>query len=352
VSQLPTRIVTEVIACQNRIKDNPIMSIKNILLVVFLSACTVFGFSEDKIDQLLQLSIGTIEKKADNQLVVSLGSFVFQDKNVGSGFGALLEQKLARILGQSKKIKYFAKDKLEEILGALELSVSDLADPKTSPRIGKLQGIGALLFGKYFDDNTNVKVYLDLVKIETGISIASAEVSIPKSEIPPTLSILPDNYNDAMFVLDQLSDVTGKDSDQFAIKLWTVRGNGATFRDGEEMVINFFANKDCYIKVFHIDVNGKVELIFPNKYYKDSFVKKSVVNKIPDSRYPFKFVLGKPFGTEFIKVIASTTPFKEVETAFSELGAAKKELFTKGLNVEEKTALTAEAMINYTIIQK
>jgi hypothetical protein len=328
------------------------MRIKTFFIITLIFICALSGFSEETLDQLVKQAIDSIEAKAPTGLVVSLGSFTYQDKKVGSSFGAFIEEKSAGVLSGSKKLKYFARDRLEEILTALELSVSDLSDPATAPKLGKLEGVAALLFGKYFNSDKNVRLSVSLVKIETGIAIGSADVLIPKSAIPTTLSILPDNYNDAMFVLNELADITGNDNATFAIKLWTVRGDGATYKDGEEMVVNFFSNKDAFLKVYHIDVEGKAQLIFPNKYYKDNFVKHGVINKIPDSRYPFTFVLGAPYGTEFIKVIASTVQFKEIEASFADLGKAKKDLFTKGLKVEEKSALTAEAVINYTIIGK
>jgi hypothetical protein len=322
------------------------------VLLSFIFGIAFSVFPEDAIEPILTQGLKTLELKLSKPIVVSLGNFVYADKNIGSAFGSFLEQKIAFILSGSGKIKFFAKNKLVDILESLELSVSDLVNPATAPKIGMLEGVEALLYGTYYDKGSSVALYLDLVKIESGISIAKIEIDIPKSGIPPTLSVLPDNYNDALYVLDQLSDVTGSGNGDFTVKLWTSRGNGATFKDGEELVVNFFSSADCYIKIYHIGVDGKASIIFPNKYYADNFIRKKVIYKIPDEKYPFTFTLGAPFGTEFVKVIASNVQFAEIETAFEDIGKASKKLITKGLSVQGKTTRTAEAIISYTILKK
>jgi hypothetical protein len=55
---------------------------------------------------------------------------------------------------------------------------------------------------------------------------------------------------------------------------------------------------------------------------------------IPDAAYPFKFRLGHPYGTEFIKVAASTRQFADVEKDFADLSGV------------------AEALVSYTIVEK
>ena len=55
-------------------------------------------------------------------------------------------------------------------------------------------------------------MFLELVSVETGIVIAKKEITIPRGDIPSSLSILPDNYNDALYILDELYEVVNADN--------------------------------------------------------------------------------------------------------------------------------------------
>lgn len=151
--------------------------------------------------------------------------------------------------------------------------------------------------------------------------------------------------------MEELSDVMGKDSETFVVKSWTERGDGGIYRNGEKLSIFFYSNRNCYLKIYHIDVNGNTQLIFPNPFHRDNFIREKAIYQIPDERYPFTFELGPPFGAEFIKVIASTVQFPDIEEAFSEMGRASEKLVTRGLGVKRSDEQRTEALLSYTIIQ-
>ena len=62
-------------------------------------------------------------------------------------------------------------------------------------------------------------------------------------------------------------------------------------------------------------------------------------------------VVGELSGIEFIKVIASTRQFEDIEEAFSDLGSAEGRVLTRGLAVKQKDELRTEEMISYTIVE-
>ncbi len=69
----------------------------------------------------------------------------------------------------------------------------------------------------------------------------------------------------------------------------------------------------------HIDVERKVQLIFPTRYNADNFMLKGRVHKIPNAGHPFRFVRGLPCGVGFIIVMASTLQFQDIKEAFQEM---------------------------------
>jgi hypothetical protein len=216
---------------------------------------------------------------------------------------------------------------------------------------GKLEGIQGIVSGRFFDASRSVLLFIELIDIESGTVLGKQEIQLPKSFLPSAVAILPDNYSQALSVLEELKEVHNADNPDFVIKAWSPRGDGGVFSDGEDLVINLLANRDCFIKVYHTDVDGRMKLIFPNRYYAGNSIKAQRRYKIPDETYPFRFELTEPYGTEFIKVIASTLQFQDIEEAFRDMGAASKETISRGLNVNAKKKQVTEALFSYTIIR-
>jgi hypothetical protein len=166
---------------------------------------------------------------------------------MGSSFARYFEENLGVALEKHPRFELFAREDLEEILTTVELSLNDLFDPETVVDTGRLRGIQGLLRGRYFDEGAAVRVFLTLTDVESGLVAAKTEVLLPKIELPASVSVLPENYSDALYVIDELSQIQQADTADFRVRLWTVRGDGATYRDGEELVIHLFSNRDCYI---------------------------------------------------------------------------------------------------------
>jgi len=284
-------------------------------------------------------------------MVVVLGTLTYSDTGIGSEFSAYLGEKLRKALRDSPRFQVSDSENLDKVMEQMKLALSGLADETGAPEVGKLKSATALLEGRYYEERTNVVLSLELTDVETGLSIAGEELRLGRGEIPRNIALLPENYQDAMEVVAELSDIMKSSDEGLETRVWTARGNGATYRDSEELVIRFFANRPCFIKVYHIDVHKKTSLIFPNEYYSDNRIKAGKIYSIPDAHYPFRFELGAPYGTEFIKVVASTKQFKEIEEAFSNIGEADSRVMTRGLAVKAKDELRAENMISYTIVE-
>jgi hypothetical protein len=286
------------------------------------------------------------------QKVVALGSLTYSDTGIGSEFSAYLGQKLRAALRDSPRFQVSDSDNIDEVMEQMKIALSGLADETGGPEIGKLKSATALLEGRYYEEGSDIVLNLELTEVETGLSIAGEELRLARRDIPGDIALLPANYQDAMEVVGELSDLMKSSNEGLETRVWTARGNGATYRDGENLVIRFFANRPCFIKVYHIDVNKKMSLIFPNDYYSDNRIEADKIYSIPDDHYPFRFELGEPYGTEFIKVIASTRQFEDIEEAFSDLGRAEGRVMTRGLAVKQKDELRTEEMISYTIVEE
>ena len=70
---------------------------------------------------------------------------------------------------------------------------------------------------------------------------------------------------------------------------------------------------------------------------------------LPGSQ-PFRFVLHAPYGTEFLKPVASTVPLAGATDDFSDPGAGAKRILARGLTIKGGIAPeAAEAPASYYI---
>jgi uncharacterized caspase-like protein len=93
----------------------------------------------------------------------------------------------------------------------------------------------------------------------------------------------------------------------------TVWPDKSTYRDGESMRIYVRADKDCYLRLYHRDVEGNVQLIFPNPWQQDNRVKAKQPVAVPDAKASFQFTAAAPFGSEIVIAVASTSQFADLE---------------------------------------
>ena len=84
-----------------------------------------------------------------------------------------------------------------------------------------------------------------------------------------------------------------------------LRTDRTRFPPGAEIELHYQLNKRAYLYVFNVDTEGKVNLLFPNRYDRDNFLE-SGKGKLPGKGY--SFVIDEKIGTEYIQAIASTKP--------------------------------------------
>jgi hypothetical protein len=313
-----------------------------------LCIVSVYGLS---IEASLVSALNELRPPGQKPLVISFDTFTYADKMIGSDFSRYLESQLAAAFQKTPQFKLFARHELEKILEAQELNISDLTSDKDIPKIGVLENVQGLLSGRFYDAEKNIQVFLDLTDIETGTYYGNTILYLSKKDIPKSISLLPDNYNNALNVLEQLKNINESGDTQLKIMAWCKRGDGGTYVKGEDLVVHFYSNMDCYIKIYHINVDGDLKLIFPNQFHINNEIKKETVYSIPDESYGFSFELTEPFGTEFIKVMASTEQFKDIEESFTSLGSSSSNMLSRGLTLKQKKGKLSEIIFSYTILE-
>jgi hypothetical protein len=319
---------------------------KRTLVSLFVFVASAALVSADAADSALGFVAGALAPKT--KTVVALGSFTYADKNVGSSFSQYIKEKIGMAIKNQVNFELFSDENIGQILETLQKNAAlGALDAQDGPSLN-FKAVQAIITGKFYDDGQYVRLFVDLVEVGTGNSLGKTETIIPKNVVPVSATLLPDNYNDALFVLDELSKIKADDSG-LKIKAWTSRGDGGTYRKGEQLVVNFYANKPCFVKIYHISATKEQSLIFPNIYQTNNFIPEMQVKKIPDESMPFSFDLKEPFGTEFILVYASTTQFAEMEED-ADGTRITTGIRKRGIEVKAKSSLTSKATLSYTII--
>ena len=90
----------------------------------------------------------------------------------------------------------------------------------------------------------------------------------------------------------------------FGIKVWLADGRRA-WRKGERIVIHFRAERDCYLNLLHVNALGQAQLLFPNQWHQDAFIKADREYKIPSADMNFTFDIDEPFGTDIVLALAT-----------------------------------------------
>ena len=322
---------------------------KSIFVIVIIQTCLFSTFSMNS-QEAVKTAVASFELQIPLNAVAGVGNIVLEDKNIGSSFSAYIQEAIANELKQSSKFEFSDRRQLDLIMNEIKLGLTGVTDESTSVEPGLLRGLEYIVSGTYFVGEGSISLFLKLIEIESGLVVGDSRLDIEKNSIPRGISLFPPNYDDALYIIEELSDISGS-GEGLDIRVWNTRGEGGTYRDGENLQVNFYSSTDCYIKLYHIDVNNKLSLIFPNQYYSDNFIKAGKIYRIPDSRYPFSFTLGSPYGIEFIKIAASTLQFDDIEEAFSELGTASSALLSRGLSVQKKEKQSAEEIFSYTILE-
>jgi hypothetical protein len=281
-------------------------------------------------------------------LLTAFGTFTYAESGLPSPFSRYLEDGLKSAIPKTSRLKLFNR------------SVAAAMDPAFREVYGdffKTNNVDALLSGRYYLEGANVRARLELTGLSDGVLIGTIDLKLPCSSLPPDVAVDPAAAATASSLSGIAAD-SGKGG--LRVSVSTERGAGAVYCEGEKMVILVTVNKPAYVKVFHVDASGIVRLILPNKFSPTlKLVQPGRALRIPDQGDAFSFDMTPPFGTEFVKVVASTSPFADDENrlsgseAFAELGTDIRGALTRGIKVKPVGGMAerAEAAASYVIVK-
>jgi len=223
-------------------------------------------------------------------------------------------------------------------------SFGDL-NPAAPEARARLVDADAVLYGTYRAAGDKVHVTAYLTDLTKGERLASARIEVDAAALKAKgLTLAPKN------VSQELLEPPVAETPELQVRLWTDRGDGGVYREGERLYVYLKANRDCYVRLLYTQADGTNVQIFPNAYDRDNKIVKDKVYVVPNKDDPFEFEITAPFGAELLQAFASTEPLPALEgqptdSGMTVLSGTRGSIVgaTRGIKVKKRDALYTEA---------
>jgi len=97
-----------------------------------------------------------------------------------------------------------------------------------------------------------------------------------------------------------------------AVKVWVNkdphRTGRAVYQIGEPIRISVTVNHDAYVYLFNVNSDGTVNLILPNAYDRNNFLRAEEVRTYPPDKARYRFTISGPEGESYVLALASLRP--------------------------------------------
>jgi hypothetical protein len=317
------------------------------VLSAFLLLLSAMAFG-DEAKKDIQEKLENISKNYPRELIMTFGTISYAYTDSQSTFSRFLEDLIEEVAQNMSSVQIFQRDAVKNMDPEFREIYGDIFDMGTT---------NSFLYGQFFDETDGIRFSFEVSSLETGSQIGRGEVKIKWEEIPPSVNHQPERLEEVEDVLTNLQivelpeiEVTQPASSQLTVMATTNRGTNPVYYDGEELVLRLHANKNCYLKIYHIAVNGDTTLIYPNPFDPSATLPGGKLLEVPSYQYPFRFVLHEPFGREYLKVLASTSPFPDLgEKQLEVLGKDSRQIIMAGLGEAQLNGDLVESMISYSI---
>ena len=302
------------------------------------------------LDEEVERAVSLMAAAVSEKMVIAVGRIGYANTQTVSSLSAWIKNSV--ILGAQKQ-----RDKFQV---ASENESADFAVASRGLTVETLSSespIQAVIIGNYSPLDTGAEVLLYLVSTSGNRPVlASAQFVITAGELERRrLSLLPGNDKTSMteneFQIKQqtLNPYTGSHNQW----VFTINSNvlDGIYFAGDFMSLQVYSEQDCHFRIIHVDVNGNTKVIYPAAVLDNNFIHAGETRNIPDNS---KFLMGPPFGEEFILAAAYDQPF-----SFSSPSAAvplSEDVITRSLiaNSGNQTELSpcATAKFNYTVLPR
>jgi hypothetical protein len=264
--------------------------------------------AQTEIDNKVRDAVNNLASKLVRQWEVSIGDILLEDEDTPSVFSRYLY----------RMIKLYANQTGNSMFRVIE-PAHNRGGPNKQGEPEK-----AVITGTFAQMGNNVQVNLYLVSELTNAIIASDFFYIPYAQlIENELAIKPVN---TPVKIPQ----NNNPSDQF-IKIQALfDSESRTFLHRDELKMSVMADRDCFFKIIHIDVDKKIRMIYPVKENDDNSLRANISRSVFDGLNRYAFY--EPYGTETLVVVASPVQFPGIRQEYGQpWKTATEEMISKAI---------------------
>jgi len=123
-----------------------------------------------------------------------------------------------------------------------------------------------LMTGEVWDHLEEITVRLRFVDKRTNNELKVTEAKIPRDKFPDEMVFKPPQGQSLSIIhkiVHHINRIFPKGGD-FQLNVWSDKGIGAVYVDGDNLVLRILADMDCYLYVDYYQVDGSVVHILPN----------------------------------------------------------------------------------------
>ncbi|OAA31400.1 hypothetical protein AT15_07850 [Kosmotoga arenicorallina S304] len=116
---------------------------------------------------------------------------------------------------------------------------------------------------------------------------------------------------------------------EFEVSIWLDKDPGSLYKNGEAVKVFFKTNADAYVTIYDIMPDGKVQLIFPNKYDTNNFVKANKEYTLPtdSAKLSYQLLVSGESGMEIFQIVASKKQLPFLKSAIEKFSKEAFPLF-------------------------
>jgi hypothetical protein len=92
------------------------------------------------------------------------------------------------------------------------------------------------------------------------------------------------------------------------VDIWVDRGDWATYRPGDRLLAFFRVDRPCYVTILDYAPDGRVDVLFPNRWSGSNFVRPGRTYRMPESRR-YSLRIAGPGGVETLVACAHEVPW-------------------------------------------
>jgi hypothetical protein len=240
--------------------------------------------TREKIEAGIKRAVDALAARLQTQTETIIGPFLITGKNAPSELSDFLTEKVTHYATENPPKKY---------------KVVENGEKK------------AVLNGFFTKRNDRVDVTLRLSTPDNpsaGSQIFSLSLAVLE-QIP--VAVEPQNIN-TMIVLDDIVPALATRAINIEARF---NSNTLTYKHCDELKLTVTADKDCYFKIIHIDVDNQIRMIYPRDRNDDNRLRANVSRTVfgeQDNRYIFY----GPYGAETLVVVASPVQFPDIEQEY------------------------------------